>query len=262
VIASQEGGIYRSFPDLPPLASEILVGDNDSAADAEDWSQQSAAALKRIGVDVNLFPVADIASLDSPIADRAFSDSPDVVATMTAAAIRGCESAKLVCAPGRFPGLGAASQDTDEGPATVGLDDETLQERDLMPFRAAVKEGAPALVLSHAFYAAYDAVTPGSLSSAVATRLLRGKLRFSGIAITDDLDAGAVRSGRSVAQAAVDALVAGADLMLIGQPGAEQDAARAALLEAERKGRVSEDRLDAAVGHVLELKRKLGLLRV
>jgi beta-N-acetylhexosaminidase len=262
VMATQEGGEYRSFEDLPPDATELQVGDLGSFAAAEEWGAETATALKRTGIDLALFPAADVAPLESPLSDRAFSDDHEIAASLTLAAIRGCERARMACAPGRFPGLGAASQDTDEGPATVGLDEAMIEERDLRPFRAAVEEEAPAIVLSHAFYAAYDAVTPASLSPAIATTLLRGELEFEGVAITDDLAAGAIRSGYSVANAAVEAVSAGADLVLIGEPGREQERARALLLSAARTGKVSQDRLDAAAGHVLELKRRLGLLRM
>jgi beta-N-acetylhexosaminidase len=262
VIAAQEGGEYRAFQDLPPDATQLQVGDLGSFTAAQEWAAETAAPLRRAGVDLALFPIADVAPLESPIADRAFSDDPITAASMTLAAIRGCEDARLACAPGHFPGLGAASQDTDEGPATVGLDDATIKESDLRPFRAAVEEKAPAIVLSHALYAAYDPVTPGSLSPAVATTLLRGELGFRGVAITDDLETGAIRNGYSVPDAAVEALSAGADLLLIGEPGPDQARTRAALIRALRSGKLSEDRLDTAIGQVLELKRKLGLLRL
>ena len=115
------------------------------------------------------------------------------MSTFTAAALRGCRDEGLACAPLHFPGLGAASQDTSRGPATVSLDAASLSSRDLEPFRAAFAEGAPAVVVSLAFYGAYDTITPGALAEPVATGLLRDELGFDGAAITDDLGSGAVR---------------------------------------------------------------------
>ena len=185
LVAAQEGGVYRSFPELPPSSRAIDLGDSPDAA--MEWASETAAALRRAGFDLNLFPVADVATLDSPVAGRSFSDDSVLTAELTAAAIRGCRDAGLACAPLHFPGLGAASQDTAEGPATVSLDAASLNARDLEPFRAAIAEDAPAIVLSLAFYSAYDAITPGALAPEVATRLLRDQLRFKGVAITDDL---------------------------------------------------------------------------
>jgi beta-N-acetylhexosaminidase len=208
---------------------------------------------------MNLGIVADVATIDSPVGDRAFSDDANVTAQLTAAAIRGCEEAGIACAVRHFPGLGAASGSTDAGPATVSLDSATLATRDLLPFEAAIAEGAPAVVLSHAFYAAYDPVTPASLAPEVANGLLRERLGFTGVAITDDLATGAIRATGGVRQAGVTALAAGADMLLVESP-AEAEGVRDGLLAAVESGEVPEDRLDQAVGRVLELKQNLGLL--
>src|SRR4051812_21955100 len=86
IVAAQEGGRYRAFGDLPPENTELEVGDSGSVDAAEGWAKQTAQSLRSAGFDLNLFPVADIATLDSPIADRAFSDDPTDVIEMTAAA--------------------------------------------------------------------------------------------------------------------------------------------------------------------------------
>ena len=259
LVAAQEGGRYRAFAELPPERTQLEIGDTGSAEAAEEWAGESAVALRSAGFDLNLFPVADVATLDSPIADRAFSDDVTETATLTAAALSGCRRAGLACAALHFPGLGAASEDTNRGPATVGLDAATLESRDLVPFTTAFAEGMPAVVLSLAFYVAYDPVTPGALSGAVVTGLLRDQLGYQGVAITDDLGAGAVRSGTSVAKAAVAALAAGADLLRIDAP-ADQAGVQAAIVDAVAAGELPQERLEQAAGRVLELKRSRGLL--
>lgn len=259
--ASQEGGEYRAFADLPPEQTELEIGDAGSVAGAEQWAAETSAALAAAGIDLNLSPVADVATLDSPLAGRAFSDDPAAVAALTAAALRGCRAEDLACAPLHFPGLGAASQDTNQGPATVSLDAASLSSRDLEPFRAAVAERAPAVVLSLAFYGAYDTITPGALAEPVATGLLRDELGFEGVAISDDLGSGAVRATGTTAKAAVQALAAGADLIQIGAPE-DQTGVREAILAAVESGELSEERLAQAAGRVLELKRAQGLLEL
>jgi beta-N-acetylhexosaminidase len=256
IAARQEGGFNRAFTDLPPAEAELQIR---SPRVAERWAQRTAAALRDAGFHLNLAPVADVANLASPIADRSFGDDPALAAELTAAAVRGCKKERIACAVSHFPGLGAASGDTAEGPATVSLDAESLRSRDLLPFRAAFAERVPAVVLSLAFYAAYDPVTPASLSPAIAEDLLREELGFQGVAVTDDLTSGAIAAGPGAPQAAVDALVAGADLVLIGE-SVEARRARESVLDAARSGRISEQRLDQALARVLELKRKLGLL--
>jgi beta-N-acetylhexosaminidase len=261
IVASQEGGEYRSFPDLPPEQTELAIGDTGSVPGAEAWASEAGRELRAAGIDLNLFPVADVATLDSPVADRAFSDDPAVAAAMTAAAVRGCRAARIACAAIHFPGLGAASQDTNQGPATVSLDAASLSDRDLQAFDAAFAERVPAVGLSLSFYAAYDPVTPAALSEAVATGLLRGELGYDGLAITDDLGAGAIKAGYAVPEAAVAAIRAGADMVQIASPQ-DQRGVREALLGAVRSGAISEERLAEAAGRVLELKRSRGLLRL
>jgi beta-N-acetylhexosaminidase len=259
LVADQEGGRYRAFADLPPEQTQLELGDAGKLGATEDWARETSAALLTAGFDLNLFPVADVATIDSPLADRAFSDDPATVADLTAAALRGCREAGLACAPLHFPGLGAASQDTDRGPATVSLDPTALADRDLPAFEAAFAEHVPAVVLSLAFYAAYDPVTPGALAEPVVTGLLRDELGFDGVAITDDLGSGAVRSDYSVAEAAVAALAAGADMVQIDSPD-DQGKVSEAVLAALDSGELPEARLDEAAARVLELKHKLGLL--
>ena len=255
----QEGGEYRALADLPPESRALDIGDQGDPELAQAWARETGEALREAGLDLNLAPVADVATLDSPIADRAFSDDELITAQLTAAAVRGCWEAGIACVARHFPGLGAASQSTDEGPATVSLDSATLASRDLAPFEAAIAEGVPAVMVSHAFYAAYDPVTPASLSPAVTTRLLRDELGFTGVAITDDLGTGAIRATSGVRPAATEAVNAGADLLLVSSPD-EAVGVREALLAAVESRQIPPERIDQAVGRVLELKRSLGLL--
>lgn len=261
IVTSQEGGPYRALADLPPTQTQLEIGEIGSVAEAEDWATETAAALAAAGFDLNLSPLADVATLDSALADRAFSDDPFAVAQLTAAAVRGCRAAGIACAALHFPGLGAASQDTSRGPATVGLDPESLAARDLVPFDAAFAERVPAVVLSLAIYTTYDPVTPGALAEPVVTGLLRERLGFDGVAITDDLGAGAVRAGRSVDEAAVEALAAGADLVQIGSPQ-DQARVRESILAALSSGELPEARLREAAARVLELKLAQGLFEL
>jgi beta-N-acetylhexosaminidase len=203
--------------------------------------------------------VADVATLGSPLGARAFSDDASKVTGLTASALRGCVRGDIACAALHFPGLGAASGDTDRAPATVALDADTLANRDLAPFVVAFGQGMPAVVLSLAFYSAYDSVTPAALSPEIATDLLREQLGFTGVAITDDLGAGAVRFGSSVPKAAVTALAAGSDLIQIDST-TDATGVPEAIVTAVNNGSLSLDRLRQAAGRVLALKESLGLL--
>jgi beta-N-acetylhexosaminidase len=258
VATSQEGGIYRALPDLPPAERELDIGRRGSADAARTWAQGASQALANAGFDLNLFPVADVATLDSPLAGRAFSDDPAEVTELTRASLEGCKAAGIACAPLHFPGLGAASQDTAEGPATVSSPLEVLTTRDLLPF-AEVAKDAPAMVLSLAFYPDFDAVVPGALTPGIATDLLRSDVGFKGVAISDDLSSGAVKVNLSASDAAMQALAAGTDLIQISSPDDPGEIADA-IEKAVKQGDLAPERLAEAAERVIALKRDLGVI--
>jgi beta-N-acetylhexosaminidase len=260
IVTSQVGGSERALGDLPPAASALSIGATGDPQRARRWARAAAEALAAVGVDLNLAPVADLIGLENPLAERSFGERAELTAQMVLAAEIGCTEADVGCAIAHFPGAGAASQNTDLGPATVGTDRAGLVRRDLLPFRVGFQAGAPAVVVSHAFYAAIAPVTPASQSPAIATGLLRETTGFDGAAISDDLSAGAITALGPVRDAAVESLLAGIDLLLIERAGAAQEVTRAALLRAARDGTIPRPRLNEAAGRVLELKRTLGLL--
>ena len=255
VVGRQEGGAYRSYPSLPPALGQRDIAATGDPAEAREWAAQTGRAMTKVGFDMNLAPIADVATLDSPLSDRAFSDDPVVVTAMAGAAAQGCRKSGMACAMPFFPGLGAASQSTLEGPASVGLDPESLSVRDLEPFRAAIRQGVPALVLSLALYAGYDPVTPGALSPSVATGLLRDDLGYKGVAISDDLSTGVPATSLSPPKAAVRALAAGSDMVVVSDPG-EAAAARDAIARAARSGGLPSERLDQAAARALSLRQR------
>lgn len=258
VFASQEGAEFSAFPDLPPSGAPADYETPEGAAAA---AGEAADALRPLGVTGLLGPVLDVGpEHGGAIGARAFSDDPEAVAEYGQAVIEEYAEAGVLAAPKHFPGLGAASQDTDEGPASVGLTLAELVERDLLPFRTALRAGAPAVLIGHGLYATDDFVTPASLSPAIADELLRGRLRFEGLAVTDDLAAPAVTAVMSVPDAAVAAIEAGADQLVISGPLGEQEAAYRAVLNAVRRGDLPVRRVDVAVTRILSAKRDLGLI--
>lgn len=258
VFASQEGAEFSAFPDLPPAGAPADYRTAEGAAAA---AGEAADALRPLGVTALLGPVLDVGPEDGgAVGARAFSDDAREVAAYGRAVIEEYAEAGVLAAPTHFPGLGAANQDTADGPASVGLTVDELGRRDLVPFRAAVRAGAPAITLGHGLYATDDFVTPASLSPTIADRLLRGRLRFRGMAVTDDLSSPAVTAVMSVPDAAVAALDAGADQLVISGPLGEQEAAYTAVLNALRRGDVPVRRVDVAVTRILAAKRDLGLI--
>jgi beta-N-acetylhexosaminidase len=259
VMAPQEGGEFSAFPDLPPRGAPA---DLASPAQAAREAASSARTLRALGVTGLLAPVIDVGlETDPALGARVFSDETGRVADFAAQTVTAFNRQRMLSAPKHFPGLGSANQPTDEGPATVGLTEVELEDRDLVPFRAAFRAGAPAVLLSHGLYSIDDYTVPGSLSKKISTGLLRDKLRFGGVAISDDLADPAITALESVPDAAVKALDAGADMLWISGSAGDQQASYVAVLRAVQRKRVSRARLDQAVGRVLTAKRRYGLIR-
>jgi len=258
VMAPQEGGSFSALAGLPPAKPPAEL---DSPQEAGEEADQTAEALLEIGVTGVLAPVLDVAPFGGgPLGQRVFSDSPDEVTEYATATVRAFEKADIFAAAKHFPGLGAASQSTEEGPVNVGLTLEQLEERDLRPFVAAIEAGVPGIVIGPGLYAVDDFVTPASTSPTIATDLLRGQLGFEGVAIADDVSSPAVTATLAPSDAAVDAVRAGVDLVYVSGDEDGQRAVFRELLAAVREGSISRERLDEAVERTLAAKRRAGLL--
>ena len=259
VLAVQEGADLNSFPDLPPSAA---AADLASAAEAGAGARESANALRQLGIVGVLGPDVDVGTeTGSALGARVYSDDPEEVARYAEATVNAYRDRHVFSAAKHFPGLGAADQSTEEGPASVGLGLDELTQRDLVPFEAAVDAGVPGIVIGHALYPFSDFTTPASLSRQVATDMLRKQLRFKGVAITDDLSDPAITAISTVPDAAVQAIQAGADMLWISGTAGDQQAAYVAVLRAVQRGAISRRRLDSAVGRVLLAKQDYDLIR-
>ncbi len=260
VWAPQEGGDFSAIPGLPPANPP---GDSTGVRAAARDAGAGGRQLSRIDLNGVLAPVVDVGtdSADDVLGARAFSSQPSSTAAFAAATVAAYKRAGIVSAAEHFPGLGAANQPVEDGPSSVGQSLDQLRKRDLVPFAAAIRAGVPAIVISNASYATDDFVTPATESKAISTDLLRGELRFHGVAIADDLSQPAITSSMSVAAAAVQAVLAGSDMVYISGPARGQEAAYQALLKAARSGAIPRARLDEAVTRVLTLKQEYGLIK-
>jgi beta-N-acetylhexosaminidase len=258
VLSVQDGGEFNELEGLPPA---LAGADLASAEEAAIQALETAQTMRDLNITGLLNPVIDVGfESGSALGARVYSDDPEEVAAYAEVVVRAYREERLFGAVKHFPGLGSADQSTQLGPASVGLDLEQLRERDLRPFRAAFKAGAPAVLLSHALYPVSDFTRPGSLTPEIATGLLRDDLGFQGVAITDDLADPAITSAYSVPDAAVQALKAGADLVFISGPVGDQRAAYSAVLGAARRGDIPRRRLNEAVLRALEAKEDYGLI--
>jgi beta-N-acetylhexosaminidase len=192
----------------------------------------------------------------SVVATRSFAGDERGVAARTRAAIRGMRegggTGGVAATAKHFPGLGAATVNTDDGPATI----HGPVTRDLVPFRAAITEGVPLVMLSHAAYPALDPNRIASQSRPIVTGLLRRKLGFDGVIVTDSLEAAAVLARSGIATAAERSIRAGADLILMTGSGS-WNVVYPRLLKEARRDPAFRKRIRDAAARVLALKKQL-----
>ena len=250
VMTDQEGGQFHILPWAAPSSGEA-----DQATPAQAAGQARAAArdLRAVGVNVTLAPVADVGRPGSALAARTFPGGARQVASSVAAAVKAYRAGGVGATAKHFPGLGAATSNTDDAPASV-----RLAATDLEPFKAAIAAGVPLVMASHALYPNVDGGHLASQSPALLRDLLRGRLGYRGAVITDSMEAEAVTSRSSVETASQRALLAGADLILMTGDGSFRPVSLSLLARA-RHDRAFRARVRAAAARVLTLKRSLGL---
>ncbi len=208
--------------------------------------------LARLGVDLDLAPVADLDAGPSRgiVGDRSFGSDPATAARYALAFAAGLSDADVAPTVKHFPGQGRSQTDTHRASGVVDAPVEDLRTTDLVPFQQAVDAGVPVVMLNHLQYAALDRELPASLSPK-AYALLRS-LGFQGVAMTDSVGMGAVNLRYDFPEAAVRAVVAGADAVL-ATDGNQALRMRDALVQAVSSGRLPEARLDEAASRVAAL---------
>jgi beta-N-acetylhexosaminidase len=244
-----------------PVLGPAALGWADDRELTRATGRAVGADLVGVGVDLDLGPVADVNSNpDNPvIGTRSFGADPHHVAAHVAAWLSGLQEAGVSACAKHFPGHGDTAEDSHLAVPAVHADLPTLLASGLVPFAAAVEAGVDTVMTSHIVLPALDPDLPATLSRLVLD-LLRERLAFDGVIITDALDMAGASAGRGIPEAAVLSLIAGADLLCIGP---DKDVAlvrevQAAIVDAVRSGRLAEERLAEAAGRVAALRRVPG----
>jgi beta-N-acetylhexosaminidase len=262
VSIDQEGGIVKRIVDAPPTRSQPQLGATDRVSVTRSQGRMAGQALRSLGVNMNLAPVADLdVGPRRVMGDRSYGRSSRLVSRHVGAFVDGLQGTNVAASVKHFPGFGAASVDSDDALATITRTQRQLRAVDLMPFRAALERDADTIMISHGVYRAIDRRNPASASPAVY-RLLRTTLGYDGVAITDSLHAaGFLRAARSTpVDGCVRTIAAGADIALLTGSLVDALRCRAALVRAVRSGTVAQARIDEAALRVLRLKSRRGLL--
>lgn len=261
ISVDQEGGVVKRFPDMPPGYSAPELGRRDDKQLTFGQGKATGKALRDHGVNVNLAPVAD---LDLPpervMRARAFGSNRYLVGRHVKAFTQGMQRRHRVGATLKhFPGLGGATQNSDDGRAYVHRSRWELRNIDALPFRRAIDAGARLVMLSHAIYPNDGGDVPASLNRSIATKRLRKGFDFKGVAISDDMGAIAWRFGGDVVRSCPKTIRAGVDIALLVRDVHTAAACAQKIYEAVRQGDISSRRIDQATTRVLELKAWLGI---
>lgn len=255
VATDQEGGTIRSVGFAPPELSQAALS---TPAAAGESAAAAAGALRGEGVNVNLAPVADVATAGSVLAGRAYPGDPAAVGRLVGASVRAHSQGRVAATVKHFPGLGRAVENTDDAPVAIAAPRAQLERLDLVPFRVASRANAPLVMTSHALYPAYDPDRIASQSAVLIERVLRRELGFEGVVVTDSIEAQAVIARSNVAVAAERAVEAGTDLVLMTGSGSWNEI-YPRLLRRARASAGFRARVREAAGRVIALKRRLGL---
>jgi beta-N-acetylhexosaminidase len=263
VAIDQEGGmVARLVEGVTLMPGNMALGAASEAEGARETARVCGEELRKLGVTMNYAPCIDVNNNpDNPVINvRSYSDRSEVVAELGAAAVQGYQAARIAATVKHFPGHGDTSVDSHHALPVLLHDRARLDAIELKPFRAAIEAGTDCIMTAHVCLPALDpSGVPSTLSQPVLTGLLREELGYDGIVVTDCLEMSAIDEFYGPGPGAVQALRAGADMVLVSHTYEKQLAALEAVASAVESGELAMDRIDEAVGRVMALKEKLAL---
>lgn len=247
--------------DLPVYDNMSVIGSQGDTEQAYQMGESIGQYLYDLGFNTDFAPVADV--LTNPnnqvIRYRSFGSDPETVKDMTDAVSRGLASKKILATYKHFPGHGNTAADTHAGYAYSNKTKEELYRCELIPFIQGIEDEVPFIMMGHiSLPNIVGDDTPASLSKTIVTDLLIDELGYKGIIITDALNMGAVSQQYSSAQAAVKALNAGVDMLLMP---ADFNTAYQGVLAAVQSGEISEERINESVKKILKTKMSMDIVR-
>jgi beta-N-acetylhexosaminidase len=266
IAADFERGLASRVNSTPEFPDAMAFGAAGNPAYAEKFGAITAEEARAIGIHWNFSPVADVNSNpNNPIINtRSFGEDPAQVSEAVAAFIRGARAHGMLTTAKHFPGHGDTDTDSHLGVARVGGNLARLREVELKPFARAINAGVDAVMVAHLAVPALDNDPDkvATVSSSVVNGVLRGQLGFKNVVVTDALDMRGLTTlyppekGSPMAKAAVDTVKAGNDVLLWPT---DLDGAFRGLVDAVRRGEITETRIDESVRRILEMKASLGL---
>jgi len=261
LIASDfEKGVGHQIEEATQFPSLMAMGAIGSEKLAYLMGKITAVEGKALGIHMTYAPVVDVnINPENPIINiRSFGENPEQVSRLAKAFIKGCQKNGLIATAKHFPGHGDTYIDSHNYLPAVRADLKRLERVELFPFKQVIKGGVQAVMTAHIHLPSFDATPnlPATLSPVIITGLLRDKLGFKGIVVSDAMDMGGITTICSPEEAALKAVKAGVDILILPP---EPDKVIEALVQAVSSGQITEERIDASVRRILEAKARLGL---
>ena len=260
VSVDQEGGrvarLKRRFTEWPPM---ITLGRANDERLAERFARALASELKAVGISLDYAPVLDVHTnpKNPVIGDRALADRAEDVARLGAAIIRTLQAEGIAACGKHFPGHGDTSTDSHHELPLIEHPPDRLEAVELVPFRSAIAAGVASIMTAHILIPALDDERPATLSPAIVDGLLKQRLGYAGMVLSDDLEMKAISGRYGHSEATVQAVAAGCDAVLMCAPRPDQQAAALeALIHAVEEGRLPLARVEDAFARSRRVKER------
>ena len=262
IAIDQEGGAVTRLPEgmvnVPGAMALAASGNADNAALA---ARITAAELRRIGVNLNLAPVLDInCNKDNPvIGNRSFAPNAADTASFAVAAVKAYAEEGLMCCGKHFPGHGDTAVDSHLDLPLVDLSLDELEARELIPFKAAIEAGIPAIMTTHILFPQIESEKiPATMSGKILKGLLRERLGFTGLIISDAMEMRAIKDYYGIPKGCALAKAAGVDIVYVCHESSDMEAGLREITSAYEDGRIDTKELDASAERVLRSKERYG----
>lgn len=258
----QEGGRVTRLPGgLTNFPTNEQIGKVNNREFSYKIGTLLGRELKEFGLNLDFAPALDINSNpNNPvIGDRSFGNNPEIVSELGIQTMKGIQSQNVIPTIKHFPGHGDTSVDSHLDLPIVNKSLKELKELELIPFERAIDDGADVVMVAHILLPKLDKTNPASMSKAIMTDLLRNKLSFNGVIITDDMTMGAITEHFDIGKAAVESVKAGSDIILVGHNYNNVVKIIASLKRAVQNGEISEQRLNESTERIIQLKRKYNI---
>ena len=256
----QEGGrVARLKAPFTQFPGNAGIGENpDPEQSALHFASTTAREMTLVGLNMNMAPVLDVAqpNLDSHLIGRCFSDSPLLVTRLGKIVINTLQQGGIMAVAKHFPGLGKSDLDPHLNLPTINATFEEMESVHLPPFVGAIEANVSAIMSSHAVYPAFEPDVSATLSRKIITDLLREKMHFNGLIISDDLEMGAIAKKRGLPEGAANAFDAGIDLLLICKNQTHIIDSIELIRDKVLKGEITYERLEKSLERIAQYKKR------